>query len=178
MCCTMAMPSSRYAALVALHTPGHTPEHVSFVPFDTERDASLPLALFSGDFLFVGSLGRPDLLGEAAKQALAHDLYRSLHERIAFLPDGVQVYPGHGAGSLCGASMSERAESTLGYERLNQPLFRLQEEVFVREVLASVPPVPSYYPRMKDLNSKGASSVATCPARWHLHLLVLRRFSR
>ena len=149
--------------LVALHTPGHTPEHLSFVLFDEERDASQPLALFSGDFLFVGSLGRPDLLGEKAKQELAHDLYRSLHERIASLPDGVQVYPGHGAGSLCGAGMSERAESTLGYERLSQPLVKLEEEAFVREILASVPPMPSYYARLKELNSEGASSVADLP---------------
>lgn len=151
--------------LVALHTPGHTPEHLSFVLFDEEREASQPLALFSGDFLFVGSLGRPDLLGEDAKEALAHDLYRSLHERIASLADGVQVYPGHGAGSLCGAGMSERAESTLGYERVTQPLFKLTEEAFVQEILASVPPMPSYYPRMKRLNSKGADSVAELPGK-------------
>ena len=151
--------------LVALYTPGHTPEHLSFVLFDEERDASQALALFSGDFLFVGSLGRPDLLGEAAKQALAHELYRSLHERIATLPDGVQIYPGHGAGSLCGAGMSERAESTLGYERLSQPLFKLEEEAFVPAILASLPPMPSYYPRMKELNSAGASSVADLPGK-------------
>jgi hydroxyacylglutathione hydrolase len=153
--------------LVALHTPGHTPEHLSFVLFDEERNAAQPLALFSGDFLFVGSLGRPDLLGDEAKQELAHDLYRSLHERIASLPDGVQIYPGHGAGSLCGSGMSERAESTLGYERLSQPLFKLEEEAFVREILASVPPMPSYYPRMKALNSRGASSVANLPGKAH-----------
>ena len=151
--------------LVALHTPGHTPEHLSFVLFDEERDPSQPLALFSGDFLFVGSLGRPDLLGDEAEQELAHELYRSLHERITSLPDGVQVYPGHGAGSLCGSGMSERAESTLGYERLSQPLFKLNEDAFVREILASVPPMPSYYPRMKELNSKGASSVAHLPGK-------------
>jgi hydroxyacylglutathione hydrolase len=151
--------------LVTLHTPGHTPEHLSFVLFDEKRNSSQPLAVFSGDFLFVGSLGRPDLLGEEAKQKLAHELYRSLHERIASLPDGVQVYPGHGAGSLCGAGMSERAQSTLGYERLSQPLFKLEEEAFVHEILASVPPMPSYYPRMKELNSKGASSVANLPGK-------------
>jgi hydroxyacylglutathione hydrolase len=151
--------------LLALHTPGHTPEHLSFVLFDEGRDVSQPLALFSGDFLFVGSLGRPDLLGEDAKQELAHDLYRSLHQRIGFLPDGVQAYPGHGAGSLCGSGMSERAESTLGYERLSQPLFKLDEDAFVHEILASVPPMPSYYPRMKALNSKGAPSVANLPGK-------------
>ena len=144
--------------LQALHTPGHTPEHLSFVLFDEERDASQPLALFSGDFLFVGSLGRPDLLGDEAKQQLAHELYRSVHERIASLHDGVQMYPGHGAGSLCGSGMSERAESTLGYERLIQPLLKLDQQAFVDEVLGSLPPMPSYYPRMKELNSKGAPS--------------------
>ena len=149
--------------LAALHTPGHTPEHLSFVLIDEERDALLPVAIFTGDFLFVGSVGRPDLLGEEAKQELAHTLYRSLHGRIASLPDGVQVYPGHGAGSLCGSGMSERAESTLGYERLSQPLFKLEEGDFVREILDSVPPMPSYYPRMKELNSKGASSIAILP---------------
>jgi hydroxyacylglutathione hydrolase len=154
--------------LTALHTPGHTPEHLSFMLFDEERNASQPLALFSGDFLFVGSLGRPDLLGEDAKLELAHDLYRSLHERIATLPDGIQVYPGHGAGSLCGAGMTDRPESTLGYERLSQPLFQLTEDCFVREILASVPPMPSYYPRMKQLNSRGASSIADLPGKTSL----------
>ncbi len=146
--------------LEALHTPGHTPEHLSFLLFDVERSATEPLALFSGDFLFVGSLGRPDLLGEEAKVGLAHELYRSVHERIAELPDSVLVYPGHGAGSLCGAGMSEGAESTLGYERATQHLFRLSEEEFVKDILASVPPMPVYYPRMKKLNAAGAASVS------------------
>jgi len=99
--------------LVVLHTPGHTPEHLSFVLFDEEGDASQPVASFSGDFLFVGSLGRPDLLGDDAKQELAHDLYRSLHERISALPDGVQVYPGHGAGSLCGSATAGEDRSVM-----------------------------------------------------------------
>ena len=151
--------------LTAWHTPGHTPEHLSFVLFDDDRKSSEPVALFSGDFLFVGSLGRPDLLGGEAKLHLARELYRSLHERIAPLPDGVQLYPGHGAGSLCGAGMGERSESTLGYERLSQSLFRLDEMSFVRSILESVPPMPSYYPRMKRLNSKGAPSFAGLPGR-------------
>jgi hydroxyacylglutathione hydrolase len=149
--------------LVALHTPGHTPEHLSFVLYDDERSRTEPAVLFSGDFLFVGSLGRPDLLGEEAKQRLAKELYRSLHERIAALPNGVQVYPGHGSGSLCGAGMSERAESTLGYERATQQFFKLNEVDFVRELLASVPPMPSYYPRMKSLNAAGAPSAVPLP---------------
>lgn len=149
--------------LEALHTPGHTPEHLSFVLYDTTRSATEAMAIFTGDFLFVGSLGRPDLLGEEAKLGLAHALYRSLQERIAGLPDGVQVYPGHGAGSLCGAGMSERAESTLGYERRTDALFGLDEESFVAAILKSVPPMPTYYPRMKALNAAGAEVFAQVP---------------
>jgi hydroxyacylglutathione hydrolase len=148
------------ATLRVLHTPGHTPEHLSFVLFDAQRSASEPAAIFTGDFLFVGSLGRPDLLGESEKQRLAHDLYRSLHHRIASLPDGVQLYPGHGAGSLCGSGISDRSQSTLGYERATQPLFKLSEQAFVDEILASVPPMPAYYPRMKQFNSIGAPPIA------------------
>ena len=147
----------------ALHTPGHTPEHLSFVVFDLARSTEMPVALFSGDFLFVGSLGRPDLLGEEAKLGLAHELFRSLHERIASLPDGTAVYPGHGAGSFCGAGMSDQAESTLGYERATNRLFRLEEDVFVKEVLASVPAMPEYYPRMKRLNAEGAPVLRAVP---------------
>jgi hydroxyacylglutathione hydrolase len=147
----------------ALHTPGHTPEHLSFLVFDGERSATTPVALFSGDFLFVGSLGRPDLLGEAAKVGLAHELYRSLHERIRALPDSVAIYPGHGAGSLCGAGMSDRAESTLGYERVTNHLFQLTEEDFVAEIVGSVPPMPRYYPRMKEMNAQGAPVLADLP---------------
>jgi hydroxyacylglutathione hydrolase len=144
--------------LQALYTPGHTPEHMSFLLFDLSRSATEPLALFSGDFLFVGSLGRPDLLGEAAKIGLAHELYRSVQQRIATLPDALAVYPGHGAGSLCGAGMSESAETTLGYERRTNPFFGYGEDEFVERILASVPAMPDYYPRMKELNAQGAAA--------------------
>lgn len=149
--------------LQAMHTPGHTPEHMSFVLFDSQRSATVPSAIFSGDFLFVGSLGRPDLLGEEAKQGLAQHLYTSLHRPLASLPDGVQVYPGHGAGSLCGAGMSERADSTLGYERATNPMFGKNEQDFVHEILGSVPPMPAYYPRMKELNAQGAPVLQSIP---------------
>lgn len=157
-----------------LHTPGHTPEHISFVLFDTQRSATEPAAIFSGDFLFVGSLGRPDLLGEEAKQGLARQLYASLHTRIASLPDGIAVYPGHGAGSLCGSGMSERAESTLGYERATNPLFEKNEQDFIREILNSVPPMPAYYPRMKELNSHGATVLKAVPGGLKLSSMELK----
>lgn len=149
--------------LEALHTPGHTPEHLSFLLFDTSRSAEEPVALFSGDFLFVGALGRPELLGEEAKIALAHELSRSVRERIAALPDGLEVFPGHGAGSLCGAGMGESPETTLGYERATNPFFRYAEAEFVEKILASVPPMPAYYPRMKELNAKGAAILDGVP---------------
>ena len=147
----------------ALHTPGHTPEHLSFVVYDTQRSETEPLAIFSGDFLFVGSVGRPDLLGEDAKRGLAHELFQSMQVRLKTLPDSVHVYPGHGAGSLCGTGMSERAESTLGYERRTNHLFSLTEEAFVAEILGSVPPMPTYYPRMKELNARGAEAFDAIP---------------
>ncbi len=150
--------------LEALHTPGHTPEHLSFALYDSANSTDEPIALFSGDFIFSGALGRPDLLGEDAKVGLAHALYGSLHARISHLPGNVQLYPGHGAGSFCGAGIGEQAESTLGQERLTNPLYRLEEEDFVREILAGVPPMPAYYPRMKQLNAAGAAALETIPA--------------
>lgn len=156
--------------LQALHTPGHTPEHISFLLFDRTRSDSDPLALFSGDFLFVGSLGRPDLLGEEAKLGLAHDLFRSVQHRIAHLPDSVVLYPGHGAGSLCGSGMSQLTESTLGYERATNPFFRYPEAEFVQKILASVPHMPAYYPRMKQLNSDGAPALQPIPGATALSL--------
>lgn len=147
------------ARIRALHTPGHTPEHLSFLL----SDAGETKALLSGDFLFAGGLGRPDLLGDEAKVGLARELYRSLHERIATLPDEVKVYPGHGAGSLCGAGIGDHAETTLGDERAMNPLFRLEEEAFVEAILASVPEMPDYYPRMKVLNARGADVLKKIP---------------
>lgn len=149
------------ARLQALHTPGHTPEHLAYLLFGGA--SPMPVAMFSGDFLFVGSLGRPDLLGEEAKLSLAHELYRSVHHRIATLPDGLLLYPGHGAGSLCGTGISERTETTLGYERATNSFFGYGEEEFVTKILATVPPMPTYYPRMKQLNSVGAQALAVLP---------------
>lgn len=149
--------------ILALHTAGHTPEHLSFLVFDTARNHTQAQAMFSGDFLFVGSFGRPDLLGEDAKQRLAAELFRSMHDKIAKLPDGLEIYPGHGAGSLCGSGMSEQAQSTLGYERTSNHLFRMNREAFKQEILRTVPPLPAYYPRMKQLNSRGAPVLHELP---------------
>ncbi len=151
------------ALIQAVHTPGHTPEHLSFLLHDLSRGKH-PLALLSGDFLFVGSLGRPDLLGEAAKHKLAEQLYDSVYKRIAKLPDGVEVHPAHGAGSMCGAGMSDRPQSTLGYERLANLYFGMQQrDKFIETILATVPPFPDYYRRMKRVNSEGAKTLGGIP---------------
>lgn len=149
--------------IVALHTPGHTPEHLSFLLHEA-GNGGRPAAMLSGDFLFVGSLGRPDLLGEGAKRRLAELLYESVNEKIRALPDATAVYPAHGAGSFCGAGMSDRPESTLGTERASNVFFGDRDrEVFVRRILANVPPFPDYYRRMKRVNSEGPKLLGELP---------------
>ena len=164
--------------LKAIHTPGHTPEHLSFLAFDTTRSSSDPVALFSGDFLFAGSLGRPDLLGDAATQRLAHMLYRSVHDSLRSLPDSLAIYPGHGAGSFCGSNMSEQADTTLGYERATNELLSLEEDAFLARVLGSLPPLPAYYPRMKRLNAAGAPAFDVLPGGKALSLEKVHALSQ
>jgi hydroxyacylglutathione hydrolase len=151
----------------ALHTPGHTPEHLSFLVYDTHRSADVPEILIAGDFLFIGSLGRPDLLGEEAKRGLARRLYASVRDKLSGLPDGLEVHPGHGAGSMCGAGMSARPISTLGFERVANPYLdpELSEEAFVDRILGSAPPFPPYYRRMKLLNSTGPQILGGMPGQ-------------
>ncbi|MGH7571846.1 MAG: MBL fold metallo-hydrolase [Gemmatimonadota bacterium] len=151
--------------LEALHTPGHTPEHLSFLVYDTTRSEDVPELLLSGDFLFVGSLGRPDLLGEEAKRDLAGRLFHSVREKLPGLPDGLEVHPGHGAGSMCGAGMSGRPLSTLGYERAANPYLdpALDEESFIEKILSASPPFPPYYLRMKELNAAGPPTLPGLP---------------
>ncbi len=151
--------------LQAMHTPGHTPEHLSWLVFDTHRSPGIPMAMLSGDFLFVGSLGRPDLLGADATDALARQLHQSVAS-LASLPDSLEIHPGHGAGSMCGAGMSGRPMSTLGYERLTNPMLdpTLNQDQFVQRMLANLPPRPDYYTRMKELNSRGPATLGPISA--------------
>jgi hydroxyacylglutathione hydrolase len=155
--------------LRTIHTPGHTPEHISFLLLEPQRSGA-PLALFSGDFLFVGSIGRPDLLGDDEKQGLARKLYESV-KRLESLPDGTMIFPGHGAGSLCGAGISQRDQSTLGYERATNPFLQDQAEGdFVKIVLSTVPEFPDYYRRMKKLNSAGPPILNGLPGEAQLSI--------
>lgn len=151
--------------LRAVHTPGHTPEHLSYLVFDGSRSREVPMALLSGDFLFVGSLGRPDLLGEEAKLGLAKQLFQSVRGKLAGLPDGLEIYPAHGAGSMCGAGMSALPHSTLGFERIANPYLdpSLDAAQFVERILGNVPPFPDYYRRMKRLNSEGPAILNGLP---------------
>ena len=149
--------------VTAMHTPGHTPEHMAFLVKDTAV-ASEPMGALTGDFVFVGDVGRPDLLERAANvagtmEAGARQLFRSL-QRLAALPDYLQLWPGHGAGSACGKSLGAIPQSTLGYELRANWAFQIDDEQeFVRAVLADQPEPPAYFARMKQLNTIGAPSL-------------------
>lgn len=150
-----------------LHTPGHTPEHLAFLVTDLAT-SDRPVGLLSGDCVFVGDVGRPDLLERATKvantmEASAHTLFRSLR-RILDLPDFVQLWPGHGAGSACGKALGALPQSTIGYERVaNWGLTTLDEDAFVREVLAGQPEPPAYFAEMKRINRDGPSLLREWP---------------
>jgi hydroxyacylglutathione hydrolase len=145
--------------LDVLHTPGHTPEHVSFVVTDTPAAAG-PWGILTGDFVFVGDVGRPDLLEKAAgitgtMEAGAHTLFHSL-ERFRALPDHLQVWPGHGAGSACGKALGAVPSTTVGYERIgNWGVATTDEAEFVRMVLEGQPEPPRYFAEMKRINKVG-----------------------
>lgn len=144
--------------LRAVHTPGHTPEHICLVA-SGGRGASAPWGVFTGDTLFAGEVGRPDLLGEGTERALARQLFHTLHEKLLPLGDELIVYPGHGKGSPCGGSIGDRTTTTLGYERRHNPRLRIDnEDEFVRDVLASQTPAPRYYPVMKQVNANDPPS--------------------
>ncbi len=145
------------------HTPGHTPESVSFLVTDTPR-GDIPSLYFTGDFVFVGDIGRPDLLDEAAggvdtRFVGARQLFASLRDQFLTLPDGVQVWPGHGAGSACGKALGAVPTTTVGYERALAwwaPYVAAgDEQGFTAELLSGQPDAPQYYSRMKVQNRAG-----------------------
>ncbi|HSG82319.1 MAG TPA: rhodanese-like domain-containing protein [Gemmatimonadota bacterium] len=142
-----------------LHTPGHTPEHLAFVLTDTAA-ADSPMGVFTGDFVFVGDVGRPDLLERAAHIEgtmieAARTLFGSL-QRFRALPDYLQIWPGHGAGSACGKALGAVPQSTLGYERLfNWAFSHTDADEFVDAVLAGQPEPPKYFAEMKRMNKEG-----------------------
>lgn len=163
-------------AVEAVHTPGHTPEHISFLITDTGGGADEPIALATGDFLFVGDVGRPDLLESAAgvkgvMEPSARQLRISLSERLKKFGDYLQILPAHGAGSACGKSLGAVPTTTLGYERrFNEALRSAIEDAdgFVKDILAGQPEPPPYFATMKRVNRDGIAVTGGVPQPAHL----------
>jgi glyoxylase-like metal-dependent hydrolase (beta-lactamase superfamily II)/rhodanese-related sulfurtransferase len=140
----------------ALETPGHTPESLTFLVFARAGDAA-PWGALTGDTLFVGDVGRVDILSSRLPVAeLAGLMYDSLHGRLLRLPDDTRVYPAHGAGSLCGRAIAGERSSTIGRERADNPALRpMSREAFVADITRDVPETPVYFLHSRDLNREG-----------------------
>ena len=162
--------------VTAIHTPGHTPEHLSYLITDHGGGADEPVAVATGDFLFVGDVGRPDLLESAAgvkgvMEPSARQLQKMLADQLTKLPDFVQVLPGHGAGSACGKALGAIPTSTLGYERrFNRPLVQAGRDPggFVKDILTGQPEPPPYFATMKRVNRDGVVVTSEIPRGRHL----------
>ena len=171
-------------AIEVMHTPGHTPEHISFLVTDTPNKGlhgdNHPMGIFTGDFVFVGDIGRPDLLEEAAgimgtAEPGARDMFKSL-QRFAALPDYVQVWPAHGAGSACGKALGAVPSSTVGYEKIFNWALQIDEEgEFVKELLSGQPEAPVYFAMMKKLNKIGAPILGGLPLPKKLDMVDLKQ---
>ena len=141
--------------LTVRHTPGHTPESITLLVTDLTR-AREPWMALTGDTLFVGDIGRPDLVGLDAARGLASQMYDTIQEELLPLPDGVMVFPGHGAGSLCGKSIGAVRSTTIGFERHNNPALSPRErEAFVAFAVAELPEQPANVRRIKAQNRRG-----------------------
>jgi glyoxylase-like metal-dependent hydrolase (beta-lactamase superfamily II)/rhodanese-related sulfurtransferase len=153
--------------ITALHTPGHTMESTCYLLKD---EAGIPKALFSGDTLFIGDVGRPDLAqqsGEMTKEQLAGNLFDSLRNKIMALPDAIIVYPAHGAGSDCGKNMSKETSDTLGHQKKTNYALRadMTRDEFIREVTHGLSAPPAYFPLNVLLNRTGYESMDTVMER-------------
>ena len=141
-----------------IETPGHTPEGICVLVTDTEN-ADEPQKLLTGDTLFIGDVGRPDLAGGKGytPQMMAEMMYESLHGKLLKLPDEVEVYPAHGAGSMCGKNMSKETSSTIGEQRnFNYALKPMSKDEFVAMMTADLPEAPLYFPKDAEINRSGA----------------------
>lgn len=148
--------------LNVLETPGHTPEHLSYVVLDKSR-AATPVCVFVGDTLFVGDVGRPDLFPDIAVE-LAGKLYHSLHDKLLKLPDFCEVYPAHGAGSLCGRAMGAKRSTTIGYERKYNAALQIKDKAeFIKSLTENMPPAPDHFSRCSDINRKGPARIDDLP---------------
>jgi len=146
-----------------LETPGHTPESVCLVITDLEKSPD-PWAVLTGDTLFIGDVGRPDLSKTCTPVTLAGMLYDSLHNKLLKLPDNVLVYPAHGAGSLCGRNMRAERSSTIGTERLTNYALQIPtREDFIRQLTSNLPTRPDYFLQDAEINRSGAAALADLP---------------
>lgn len=142
-----------------LDTPGHTPEHISYVVTDRARGQE-PVCIFCGDTLFVGDVGRPDLFPGRATE-LAAKLYDSLHSKLLTLPDFCEVYPAHGAGSLCGRTMGAKRTSTIGYERRYNAALQIRDKSkFIESLTTNMPAAPDHFSRCSAINGKGPALIS------------------
>ena len=147
-----------------LETPGHTPESLCFVLTDQEKSQA-PWAVLTGDTLFIGDVGRPDLSKEHTPQQLAAMLYDSLHHKLLALPNEVLVYPAHGAGSLCGRNMRAERSSTIGTERLTNYALQIKDrDEFIQQMTSNLPARPDYFLEDAAINRAGAPALAELPA--------------
>lgn len=154
------------AVLKVMETPGHTPESISILVTDTE-DATQPQRILTGDTLFVGDVGRPDLAGGKGytPAMMAGMMYDTLHNKLLRLPDEVEVYPAHGAGSMCGKNMSKETSSTIGQQRqFNYALQPMSKEEFVRMMTTDLPPAPEYFAKDAEINRGGADTLGELPS--------------
>jgi glyoxylase-like metal-dependent hydrolase (beta-lactamase superfamily II)/rhodanese-related sulfurtransferase len=146
-----------------LETPGHTPESICLVVTDREKSIA-PWAALTGDTLFIGDVGRPDLSPKHTPAQLAGMLYDSLHTKLLTLPDNVLVYPAHGAGSLCGKNMRAERSSTIGTERLTNYALQIKgREEFVTQLTSNLPARPEYFLKDAEINRSGASALSDLP---------------
>jgi glyoxylase-like metal-dependent hydrolase (beta-lactamase superfamily II)/rhodanese-related sulfurtransferase len=151
------------AKIEVLHTPGHTPNAISLLVTDSVR-CEEPHMLLTGDLLFVGDIGRPDLPGEEILDEQVENLFNSLYVKLADYPDHLEIFPAHGEGSLCGRGMSPKKSSTLGYERRANPMLQFPSyDEFKSEVLSAFPLRPKSFSHIIATNLKGAATLDTCP---------------
>jgi rhodanese-related sulfurtransferase/glyoxylase-like metal-dependent hydrolase (beta-lactamase superfamily II) len=149
--------------IAVLETAGHTPESICLLVTDVEK-SSEPWAILTGDTLFVGDVGRPDLSKAFTPPVLAGMLYDSLHTKILPLPDNVIVYPGHGAGSLCGRNLGTSRSSTIKTEKLTNYALQIKtREEFIQQLTSNLPPRPEYFPQDAQINRAGAPAIADLP---------------
>ena len=152
------------ARIKVLETPGHTLESICLVVTSDDEKAAKPWAVLTGDTLFIGDVGRPDLSRTLTPQQLAGMLYDSLHDKLLKLPDEVLVYPAHGAGSLCGRNMRAERSSTIGTERLTNYALQIpNREEFIRQLTSNLPARPEYFLQDAEINRGGAPALSELP---------------